>query len=230
MNKFEKCEACGQESHTSVPCCTKCGVRKSSAIRKASPVLVAVMKSAGARTPAEELEFALHIEKRAAEKRADGGAESAVSKRSALTTATSGHTHLVSGIDEYGSGTTSGERMATESGFDSWHSHPWVREGDKIIIGEALGHTHELATGTDVAKAATSEPELTPIQKAEVAFKKSKATLDTAQAAFEKAHELAPGTGLNKFLRTSEGKKALNDYEAAFREYSWANSHRSTIE
>lgn len=71
--------------------------------------------------------------------------KAAVSKRAALTTATNGHTHLVPWVDEQQSGTTSSDYSP---GTDySYHSHPWVKTEDgSIVIGEAGGHTHELAT------------------------------------------------------------------------------------
>lgn len=68
-----------------------------------------------------------------------------VTKRSSLTTATSGHTHLVTGHDEAQSGFTSSESMPGLD-YSGSHSHPWVKGGDgKIVIGEAQGHSHEVA-------------------------------------------------------------------------------------
>ena len=81
-----------------------------------------------------------------------------VEKRSALTTATLGHTHLVYGIDDSAAGTTSYESTYVEGGSNdcyTGHCHPWVRNADgSISVGEAMGHTHaigamsaELVTG-----------------------------------------------------------------------------------
>lgn len=71
-------------------------------------------------------------------------------KRSALTTAVLGHTHLLTGIDDAQAGTTSSERHNEPPGSDSYtayHSHPWVRTEDgSVLIGEVAGHTHEIAT------------------------------------------------------------------------------------
>lgn len=70
--------------------------------------------------------------------------EVSLAKRAALTTAVSGHTHMIFGIDEMQAGSTSTEAMpGTEYGY---HSHPWVRAEDgSIAIGEQQGHTHALA-------------------------------------------------------------------------------------
>jgi len=68
----------------------------------------------------------------------------AVEKRSVLTTAVDGHTHLVCGVDDMQAGCTSSEPMpGSEFG---WHSHPWVRDGESITIGESMGHTHEVSS------------------------------------------------------------------------------------
>lgn len=75
---------------------------------------------------------------------------SSTKKRSAITTAVMGHTHLIGGIDDMQSGCTSSERTY-EAGVHSdsyyaYHSHPWVRAEDgSILLGEAAGHTHEIA-------------------------------------------------------------------------------------
>jgi hypothetical protein len=77
----------------------------------------------------------------------------AFEKRSALTTSTDGHTHLLYGLDDAMSGTTTWETMPNSSSY-SGHSHPWVRdEQGKIVVGEAMGHTHEVgAMSAAIAK------------------------------------------------------------------------------
>lgn len=93
-------------------------------------------------------------------KRKDGRtAPVATMKRSAITTAMLGHTHLVSGIDDMQSGCTSSERSEpfTGDGY-SYHSHPWVRTDDgSIVLGEANGHTHEIALKAADATAAAAK-------------------------------------------------------------------------
>lgn len=87
-------------------------------------------------------------------------------KRSAITTAVLGHTHLVSGIDEMQAGCTSNERIdGTGDSYGSYHSHPWVRdENGSIVLGEAMGHTHAIATSaaalitTDANKSTQATP------------------------------------------------------------------------
>lgn len=82
----------------------------------------------------------------------------ATRKRAALTTAVNGHTHLLYGIDDMQSGTTSYEYMDPTGDYRSGHSHPWVRDdAGEILIGEALGHTHEVATkSVDASKRSKS--------------------------------------------------------------------------
>jgi hypothetical protein len=89
-----------------------------------------------------------------------------IAKRSVLTTAVDGHTHLIYGVDDMQAGCTSSEPMpGSEIG---WHSHPWVRDGDTITIGESMGHTHAVASSvamrapTDAAsKSTTANPSRT---------------------------------------------------------------------
>ncbi|MDQ1446812.1 MAG: hypothetical protein QOI20_3276 [Acidimicrobiaceae bacterium] len=69
-----------------------------------------------------------------------------LAKRAVLTTATNGHSHLVPSVDEQQSGMTSSE--SANDGSYAWHSHPWVRDGAAITIGEAAGHTHEVVAPT----------------------------------------------------------------------------------
>jgi hypothetical protein len=71
-----------------------------------------------------------------------------IAKRSVLTTAVDGHTHLIAGVDDMQAGCTSSETMpGSEYG---WHSHPWVREGGVITVGEAMGHTHTIASSAAI--------------------------------------------------------------------------------
>jgi hypothetical protein len=67
-----------------------------------------------------------------------------VGKTAALTSAVQGHTHIVYGIDDAASGFTSSENLpGVEEG--GWHSHPWIRDGGVVVIGEVANHTHEIA-------------------------------------------------------------------------------------
>lgn len=71
-----------------------------------------------------------------------------IKKKSLLTSSVSGHSHLICGADDVQAGTTSGESLyeANASSYSSWHSHPWVRnDAGDIVIGEAAGHTHDIA-------------------------------------------------------------------------------------
>jgi hypothetical protein len=197
-----------------------------------------------------------------------------VHKKSALTTATAGHTHLLVGIDEHASGTTTSDRAVGDGhGYDSWHSHPWLRNEDgSVTIGEAAGHTHAVGASS-VAKATTAisksseqiaqemleycdsiraehgfdeakriaevnknsignwgqvwldthaervekrgEATLASVMKsADVTFEKACLDLDTAVAAYAKAH---PGAGVNEFLDTPGGAILRKRYEEAQR-------------
>jgi hypothetical protein len=74
-----------------------------------------------------------------------------MAKKSLLTSSVMGHSHLILQADDMQSGTTSGESLVSENGQTSysWHSHPWVRqESGEIVIGEAGGHTHDIAAGS----------------------------------------------------------------------------------
>jgi hypothetical protein len=74
--------------------------------------------------------------------------EDGVEKMVALTTSVEGHAHLVyleRGDGPATSGTTSHSKMS--EGDEHGHSHPWVLSTDgRLVIGEANGHTHDLAT------------------------------------------------------------------------------------
>ena len=78
----------------------------------------------------------------------------------ALTTATDGHSHLIYDVDCEG-GSTSYESSNTEKAAGSYrsHSHPWVRTATGIVIGEADGHTHSIATeSVPMTKSADTAP------------------------------------------------------------------------
>lgn len=84
-------------------------------------------------------------------------APSTISKAVMLTTDVLGHCHL---LDDGGSddpspaGYTTNDTMQPTPGVDSYglyHSHPWSRSNDgTVVIGAALGHTHELLTKDDL--------------------------------------------------------------------------------
>jgi hypothetical protein len=93
-----------------------------------------------------------------------------IEKRSILTSAEAGHTHLIVGVDDVQAGTTSGERMsATGDYYDSYHSHPWVKNTDgSITIGEAAGHMHAAMDGADdTGKRAPRKETAMPTEKTE---------------------------------------------------------------
>jgi hypothetical protein len=89
----------------------------------------------------------------------------AIAKRSVLTSAAMGHTHLLMGVDDSMAGTTTSERTWSGSSESyGYHSHPWVRDdAGTITIGEAAGHTHEVQSSTPIAK--REETEMTTTQK-----------------------------------------------------------------
>jgi hypothetical protein len=85
-----------------------------------------------------------------------------IAKRSALTSAQLGHTHVLYGIDDSMAGTTSYESTFVEGAPNdryTGHCHPWVRAEDgSISIGEAMGHSHEVGVmSAPLAKAITVE-------------------------------------------------------------------------
>lgn len=102
-------------------------------------------------------------------KRAPAAAREAVmQKRAALTTPMDGHSHLLHLTNMDGNATCG------STSWDGGHSHSWIRGTDgEIVIGEANGHTHEVAVmskrapvapqagreePTKVTKAAEPEP------------------------------------------------------------------------
>lgn len=136
----------------------------------------------------------------------------ATTKRSAITTAVLGHTHLVTGIDDMQSGCTSSERIADphthSDGYGTYHSHPWVRTEDgTIVLGEAAGHTHEIGTAAAVlektrASNSTTAPAI-PTVKAQNANNHAENTMD-------KDAEIA---SLKKSLAAALALASLSDAE-----------------
>lgn len=102
-----------------------------------------IAEISGVDVPAQEGAKALIM------KRAGEPAVRPVTKASALTSAVDGHSHMMYVSydgQEYNSGQTS---------WEAGHSHPWVRTEDgSVVIGEAAGHTHEIAV---VGKAAAEQ-------------------------------------------------------------------------
>jgi hypothetical protein len=91
----------------------------------------------------------------------------AVAKKSLLTTSSAGHTHLLMGVDDSMAGTTSSERVYVEGqvtdSYGTYHSHPWVKNADgSIVIGEAMGHTHEALSDGEAAVAKSGARNSTP--------------------------------------------------------------------
>jgi hypothetical protein len=91
----------------------------------------------------------------------------AVAKKSLLTTSSAGHTHLLMGVDDAMAGTTSSERVYVEGqvtdSYGTYHSHPWVKNADgSIVIGEAMGHTHEALSDGEAAVAKSGARNSTP--------------------------------------------------------------------
>ena len=91
----------------------------------------------GVDTPAQEGALAEFAKRKAA-------AVQGIAK-AALTTATDGHTHLVSDYDGKGQLTNGTTSWSGSGGYETQHTHDWVRTEDGIVIGEAFGHTHAIA-------------------------------------------------------------------------------------
>ena len=95
-----------------------------------------------------------------------------VLKASALTTSVDGHTHFLttSFYDVY-----TGVEMPESGGYTSWageHTHPWVRDASgAIVLGEADGHTHEIAT--ESAMTQKSEPQVVVLTTEGMTYYKS---------------------------------------------------------
>jgi len=72
-----------------------------------------------------------------------------VEKRAVLTTPMDGHTHLVFVENGWG------ELNAGDTSYTNGHSHPWIRtESGQIVLGEAMGHTHDIGEMSKMGKAA----------------------------------------------------------------------------
>lgn len=61
-----------------------------------------------------------------------------------LTSESDGHQHMVNFAPDAVGGNTDWASMADEDGDTSQHSHPWVMQDGKIVIGSQVGHTHEV--------------------------------------------------------------------------------------
>jgi len=108
-----------------------------------------------------------------------------LAKKACLTTAVDGHSHIL--YMDHGNG----ELNAGETSWVNGHSHPWVRLPDgSIQIGEASGHSHDVATvGKQADANQPGDPEMskTPEQiaamEAELALTKSVNALPADQRA-----------------------------------------------
>jgi hypothetical protein len=81
-----------------------------------------------------------------------------------MTTAEEGHQHIVQMVDGVSSGYTDcakieGVTVGELERHASYHSHPWVKTGELVTIGESDGHTHLLMAASEVAAAATTTTE-----------------------------------------------------------------------
>lgn len=65
-------------------------------------------------------------------------------KAALLTTAVAGHVHMLDDGGDAPAGETDWRGMPGEAD-GGFHSHPWVRVGDQLVIGESENHTHEVA-------------------------------------------------------------------------------------
>lgn len=137
----------------------------------------------------------------------------------ALTSADAGHQHAIHDIDE-ASGCTSSEQMAGQPN-DGWHSHLFVRNPDgSLSIAMALGHTHTLASTTEITAMADADLAKTNADLTKRAATLSSllliaATMPADQAAFAKS---LPAEKLEGFLSLPEAErvaKATPVYKAA---------------
>lgn len=123
-------------------------------------------------------------------KRAPGQSGDPVNKAAALTTSVEGHSHIMhvsyDGMD-YNSGQTS---------WDNDHSHPWVRTPDgMIVIGEAKGHTHEVAV---VGKSAAKQPAGVPGADDGAKEPEMTKTVEDLQKQLDRANAMAELTDAQK--------------------------------
>ena len=89
-------------------------------------------------------------------------------EKALLTSATEGHTHLLTDMDGKGQLTNGSTSYEHVPGTDSMHSHPWVRTSGGIVIGEAAGHTHTVAA-MSVAKNNNTEGDPMPDENKDTA-------------------------------------------------------------
>lgn len=109
-----------------------------------------------------------------------------VAKRApAMTSAHDGHQHLIGDVDEK-DGFTSWETAASDK---YGHSHPWVRIDNRIVIGEANGHSHEIEETTMPTDIEKAQADITAL-KADLA--KSNARVSTLGTALAIACSLPP--------------------------------------
>lgn len=108
-------------------------------------------------------------------------APTTIEKRMVLTTPVDGHQHMLEDSDTCQAGTTSWDQNHAPNYHG--HSHPWVKNSDgKIIIGEAMGHTHEVL---EVSKAA--DPKEQDMNEKEAQELKDRLAKAEADAALNKA-------------------------------------------
>lgn len=86
-----------------------------------------------------------------------------VSKKCTLTSAESGHAHLVYNL-ELEAGQTDGAYLTVgEYGGQGYHSHPWLQNADgTYTIAMALGHTHEMLTAANISDAESDVDDADP--------------------------------------------------------------------
>ncbi len=142
--------------------------------------------------------------------RPEGGEPVAIDKRSALTDAVQGHTHMIYGVDESQSGFTSSESMAGKE--HGWHSHPWVKgEDGSITIGESESHTHVLGAGSTAKRAAEpvetgNSTAASPTPMVKVATHQEPTTMDNPEI-----------VSLKKQLATALALAVMTDVQKAHR-------------
>lgn len=127
-------------------------------MKRAKIVKMRLMELAGVDLGAQEAQGTVILKRKE-----DRAPATSTLKRSAITTAVIGHTHLVTGIDDMQSGCTTSERTSEPGvnydSYHSYHSHPWIRTEDgSIVLGEAAGHTHEIAASAASLAAKSTRP------------------------------------------------------------------------
>lgn len=133
-------------------------------------------------------------------------------KRVAMTTAVAGHSHMLQleagYTSELAGGQTDGSYMpAASSSYSNYHSHPWIRmEDGSIVIGEALGHTHEVES--------VSKNNPNPIKDDAMTLEELKKQLEALQAL--KAAQDAEIEALKKANQSLTKRAELNDAERSF--------------